>query len=122
LTPHPQRILCVDDDPDTCSMLCALLGLVGCEASTAGTPQEALELIAAARFDLYLLDYWLPGGGGVGLCRSIRESDPSTPVVFYSGAAHASEREEALAAGAQAYLVKPADVALLLETVRRLLP
>jgi CheY-like chemotaxis protein len=121
LTPHPQRILCVDDDPDTCSMLCALLGLVGCETSTAGTAQEALEAIAGGRFDLYLLDNWLPGGGGVELCRRIRESDPSTPIVFYTGAAQESEREEALAAGAQDYLVKPGDVALLVETVRRLL-
>jgi CheY-like chemotaxis protein len=121
LTPHPKRILCVDDDPDTCSMLCALLGLIGCQTSSAGTAQEALGLIAAGRFDLYLLDNWLPGGGGVELCRLLRDSDPSTPIVFYSGAALESEREEALAAGAQAYLVKPGDVALLVETVRRLL-
>jgi CheY-like chemotaxis protein len=121
LTPHPKRILCVDDDPDTCSMLCALLGLIGCQAFTAGTAAEALELIAAGRFDLYLLDNWLPGGGGVELCRRIRDSDPSIPIVFYSGAALESEREEALAAGAQAYLVKPGDVSLLVETVRRLL-
>ncbi len=102
-------------------MLCALLGLIGCHASTAGTAHEAMEMIAAGRFDLYLLDNWLPGGGGVQLCRWIRESDPSTPIVFYSGAALESEREEALAAGAQAYLVKPADVAALVETVGRLL-
>lgn len=102
-------------------MLCALLGLIGCRASAAGTAAEALGLIAAGRFDLYLLDNWLPGGGGVGLCRRIRETDPSTPIVFYSGAALESEREEALAAGAQAYMVKPGDVSLLVKTVRRLL-
>lgn len=103
-------------------MLGALLGLIDCHVSTAETAHEALAMIAAESFDLYLLDNWLPGGGGVELCRKIRESDPSTPIVFYSGAAHESEREEALAAGAQAYLVKPDDVAILLETVRRLLP
>jgi DNA-binding response OmpR family regulator len=103
-------------------MLCALLGLINCHASTAGTAHGALEMIDGERFDLYLLDNWLPGGGGVELCRRIREIDASTPIVFYSGAARESEREEALAAGAQAYLVKPADVAVLVETVRRLLP
>ena len=72
-------------------------------------PAEALELIARGRFDLYLLDNWLPGGSGVELCREIRRSDPSTPIVFYSGAGLDFEREEALAAGAQAYLVKPGD-------------
>ena len=121
LRSHPKRVLCVDDDPDTCSMLCGLLGLIDCHASGVGTAAEALAQIARGRFDLYLLDNWLPGGGGVELCRKIRESDPSTPIVFYSGAGLESEREEALAAGAQVYLVKPADVAVLVETVRRLL-
>jgi DNA-binding response OmpR family regulator len=121
MPPQLKRILCVDDDEDTCSMLCGLLGLIDCEVVTALTAAEALELIERDRFDLYLLDNWLPGGSGVQLCRDIRRSDASTPIVFYSGAALEPEREEALKAGAQAYLVKPGDVASLLETVRRLL-
>lgn len=121
MPPHSKRILCVDDDDDTCSMLAGLLGLINCQAVTATTAAEALELIAGWRFDLYLLDNWMPGGSGVELCREIRRSDPSTPIVFYSGAALESEREEALQAGAQAYMVKPGDVAILVETVRQLL-
>ena len=121
MPPHAGRILCVDDDEDTCQMLSGLLGLIDCQATTAATAAQALELIARGQFDLYLLDNWLPGGGGVELCREIRRADTSTPVVFYSGAGLESEREEALAVGAQAYLVKPGDIALLVETVRRLL-
>ena len=102
-------------------MLSGLLGLIDCQTATATTAAEALELIGRERFDLYLLDNWLPGGSGVELCRKIRESDTSTPIVFYSGAGLDSEREEALAAGAQAYLIKPGDAAALVETVRRLL-
>jgi len=120
MLPHAVRVLCVEDDQDTCTMLVGLLGLVHCQVFTAGTTAEALELIARGRFDLYLLDNWLPGGSGVELCRRIRQSEPSTPIVFYSGAGLESEREEALAAGAQAYLIKPGDIALLVETVRRL--
>jgi DNA-binding response OmpR family regulator len=118
---HATRVLCVEDDADTCMMLRDLLGLIDCEVTSAATAAEASELIARGRFDLYLLDNWLPGGSGVELCREIRRSDPSTPIVFYSGAGLDSERDEALAAGAQAYLVKPGDVSLLVETVRRLL-
>lgn len=121
MQPHPRRVLCVDDDEDTCAMLCGLLGLIDCRVTTAATAAEALGLIGRGRFDLYLLDNWLPGGSGVELCRKIRRTDPSTPVVFYSGAELDSEREEALAAGAQVYLVKPGDAAALVETVRRLL-
>lgn len=119
---HTQRIFCVDDDEDTCAMLSGLLGLIDCEVVTAATSAEALDLIARRRFDLYLLDNWMPGGSGVELCRRIRRSDPSTPVIFYTGAGLESERDEALAAGAHAYLLKPGDVALLVETVERLLP
>lgn len=121
LRPHAKRVLCVDDDEDTCSMLRSLLGLVGCEVCSAATAAEALDRIAGERFDLYLLDNWLPGGSGVDLCRRIREADASTPIVFYSGAGQEWEREEGLAAGAQAYLRKPAEVAALVETVTRLL-
>lgn len=116
-----RRVLCVEDDEETCKMLSSLLGLINCETSTAETVAEALDKIATERFDLYLLDNWLPGGSGVELCRKIRETDTSTPIIFYSGAALESEREEALAACAQAYLVKPLDVSLIIETVKKLL-
>jgi len=120
--PRPtRRVLCVEDDEETCNMLCGLLGLINCETMTAANTKDALEKIATERFDLYLLDNWLPGGSGVELCRKIRETDSSTPIVFYSGAALDSEREEALAAGAQAYLIKPLDVAALVETIKNLL-
>jgi two-component system response regulator MprA len=103
-------------------MISSLLGLIGCEVVSANTAGQALDNIRAGRFDLYLLDNWLPGGSGVEVCRRIRESgDLTTPVVFYSGAGSSGERREALEAGAQAYLVKPGDVGLLVETVRRLL-
>ena len=121
MPPHSRRVLCVDDDEDTCTMLCGLLGLIDCQVVTAATAGEALALIARSRFDLYLLDNWLPGGSGVELCREIRKSDPSARIVFYSGAGLESEREEALAAGAQSYLVKPGDAAFLLETVNQYL-
>ena len=121
MTAHTRRVLCVDDDEGTCTMLCGLLGLIDCRAETAATAAQALEMLTRQRFDLYLLDNWLPGGSGIELCREIRRSDPSTPIIFYTGAGLDSEREEGLAAGAQAYLVKPGDAAALVETVRRLL-
>ena len=102
-------------------MLCGLLGLIDCQVVTTATAGEALALLARSRFDLYLLDNWLPGGSGVELCREILRTDPSARIVFYSGAGLESEREEALAAGAQSYLVKPGDAAYLLETVNQLL-
>jgi DNA-binding response OmpR family regulator len=121
MTPHGRRVLCADDDPDTCDMVSALLGLIGCEVVTTQTVGEAAERIRSERFDLYVLDNWLPGGSGVELCKAIREAGDPSPVVFYSGAAYDTDRREAFEAGAQAYLIKPGDIGRLVETVRSLL-
>jgi DNA-binding response OmpR family regulator len=121
MNPHPKRVLCVDDDEDTCTLMSSLLDLISCETVQAGTFEEGKRKIAEGRYDLYLLDNWLPGGSGIELCRLIREDDKTTPVIFYSGAAYESDRREAIAAGAQAYLVKPGDISKLIETVKRFL-
>jgi DNA-binding response OmpR family regulator len=61
------------------------------------------------KFDAYLLDNWLPEVAGPELCRQLREFDPNTPVIFYSAAAYITDKQNALEAGAQSYVVKPAD-------------
>jgi DNA-binding response OmpR family regulator len=121
MNPHQKRILCVEDDKDTCAMISSLLALINCEVTCAGTATEARDRIRAEHFDLYILDNWLPGGSGVDLCIEVRENDSSTPIMFYTGAGHESEREQAMAAGAQAYLVKPSEIAKLMEVVKQLL-
>ena len=121
MSSHQKHILCVEDDDEICLLISNLLGLINCEVTTAQSVGEALNKIESEKFDLYLLDNWLPGGSGLELCRRIRETDRETPIVFYSGAGYETEKQEALEAGAQAYLVKPADVSLLVPTIRELL-
>ncbi len=121
MSPHSKRILCAEDDQETSAMLSNLLRLINLEVVTAMSFEEARDKIGSEHFDLYLLDNWLPGGSGVELCKSIRESQRAAPVVFYSGAAYHSDKEEAIEAGAQAYLIKPSDIGMLVETVKRLL-
>src|SRR4051812_41878188 len=110
MPPHKKHVLCVEDDDETCLLICNLIGLINCQVTTVQSVGEALEKIKSEKFDLYLLDNWLPGGSGVELCRKIRETDSQTPVIFYSGAAYDSDKQEALRAGAQVYLVKPSDI------------
>ena len=118
--PAKRRILCVDDDEDTCFMLTHLLKQENYETKTVRTISEALEMARSESFNLYILDEWFPREAGVGLCRKIREFDPHTPIIFYSGAAFDSDRAEALYAGAQAFVAKP-YVDELIATVHRLL-
>jgi len=51
----------------------------------------------------------------------LRKFDNDTPILFYSGAAYEQDKRAALAAGAQAYLTKPADNEKLVEEVSRLI-
>ena len=115
-----ERILCVDDNEDTCFLLSTMLGRAGLEAVSAPDAPEALRLIEGGRFDLYVVDGQMPGLSGPTLCEQIRAADARTPIVVFSGRGELSDREAAERAGANAYVVKP-DVLELVETVRRLL-
>lgn len=114
----PDRVLCVDDDPDTCEVLTVLLSLLGYVVISSTSPEEGLELIQFGGFALIILDNMFTHMPGVELCRRIRRFDGRTPVVFYSGAGLAKDQEAGIAAGAQAYVVKP-DIGGLLQVVTR---
>jgi DNA-binding response OmpR family regulator len=104
--PRP-RVLCVDDDEDSRVMLTTLLRLALIEAKAVGTAAQALSSIQAERFDLYLLDSRLPDLDGFELCRRIRDFDPQTPILFFSGAAYEADKKRGIEAGADAYVIKP---------------
>jgi DNA-binding response OmpR family regulator len=114
------RILCVDDHLDTSEMLQLLLAEEDYEVRTAGTIEEASALAKSEEFDLYVLDKRLPDGTGVDLCKTLNLLTPGVPCIFYSGDAYAIHREEALQAGAAAYVAKP-NLDTLIEAVRELL-
>jgi DNA-binding response OmpR family regulator len=113
--PRP-RLLFVDDDRDSCEMLSMLLDHSRIETKTVASGKEALHLMQAERFDLYLLDVWLPDFDGFELCQRMRTIDPHTPIVFFSGAAYIEDHYKGLAAGATAYVSKP-DIDVLLQTI-----
>ena len=114
-----KRILCVEDDLDSCEMLQVLLS--DYEVITANTVGEGLRLANAERFDLYLLDSRYPDGTGADLCRQLRRFDGQTPVLFHSGMDGESDINEAIRAGAQGYLVKPIAVDELQGSIKHLL-
>lgn len=114
------NILYVEDDFDTRELVRTVLGMENFQVTLAQNCDEAMLLARVMRFDLYMMDNWMPGGSGIALCKQLRELDPATPILFYSGAAYDRDIREALAAGAQAYLTKPTDIDTLVETIARL--
>ena len=117
------RILCVDDDAENREMIETMLRVSNAdfELVTAASSEEGLRLAAAQRFDLYLLDYRLARMTGVEVCRALRQTDADTPIMFFTCEAREPERQEAMEAGADAYLVKPDDLKKLTGTVTQLL-
>ena len=113
------RILCVDNDQDTCEMITLLLGQAGYEVIVAMTIADGLTLARKEHFDLILLDWFFGDGTGLELCRMIRTFDSQTVILFYSGVVDKAEIKQAISAGAQGFLVKPIGIEDLVQTVSR---
>lgn len=115
------NILFVEDDADTRELVTFVLAMNNYNVVAAENCDDALMLARSSQFDLYLIDNWMSGCSGVELCGKLREFNPGTPILFYSGAAFENDMQQAFAAGAQGYLVKPVDNDELIEQVSRLI-
>jgi two-component system, OmpR family, manganese sensing response regulator len=69
-------------------------------------------------YDLLILDWMLPGASGLEICRELRRSGRSTPVLFLTAKDTIDDRVAGLDAGADDYLVKPFELRELLARVR----
>jgi DNA-binding response OmpR family regulator len=117
--PKKKRILVVEDLDDERNLLSLVLGEY--DVAVAGDYDEGFRMAKKQYFDLYALGDRIPGGTGLELCLRIREFDPNTPILLYSGQAPSGYHSEALSSGAQAYFAKPVEVQEVLGTVRKLL-
>ena len=111
-------VLCIDDDEDFRVMLVTRLRYELIEARAVGTAAEAISSTQTERFDLYVVDSQLTDLDGFDLCRRIRDVDPDTPILFFSGAADEAERKRGIEAGANDYVIKP-DLDGLLGSIKR---
>lgn len=118
-TSPSKRVLCVEDDRDTCEMLRFVM--TEYEFVAVHSIEAAEEEIATRPFDLFLMDNWLPDGSGTEFCQKIRRSGLTAPIIFTSAIGQQAEIERALAAGADRYLVKPYEPETLVRTIKELL-
>ena len=121
LNKNTPRVLYIEDHDDTRELVTLVLEQRCFEVVTGSTIASGIALAASDRFDLYLLDSWLPDGSGLDLCRQIREFDKTTPILFYSAAAYEIDRDQAMRCGAQAYLIKPSQPSELCNLVTKLI-
>ena len=124
MTESKSRILCVEDNRDSREMIATLLRETdnSYDVTAVETAAEALALCAKNRYDLYILDIWLPGMDGVELCRRLRDRGVSEPIMFFSAmGVQTKDRDYVLSAGANEFLIKSVDLDKFTATVSRLL-
>jgi chemotaxis protein histidine kinase CheA len=100
------KVLVVDDSRGVRQIVGSALSSSGFDVELAGSPTEALSVLAEIEFDAIVLDYVLPTMDGATLAGRIRELGLTVPIVILSGAATADDQEKARRAGADAYLDK----------------
>jgi two-component system, OmpR family, response regulator len=102
-----ERLLLVDDEDNLRSMLEAALRYNDFEVCSAGNGRDALAMIDDVEPDLILLDVMLPDLDGFEVCRRLRSSGSTTPVVFLTARDTTDEKVRGLTLGGDDYLVKP---------------
>ena len=115
-----RRILLVEDNPDTITVMRKLLTSFGYDVRTADSVAAALQAARAERFDLMLCDIGLPDGSGLDLMRQLARLQPLKAIAL-SGYGMEEDIQRSHEAGFLAHLTKPVDLGLLQATLERVL-
>ena len=118
MSPEQNRLLIVDDDPELLRFLMEELSDAGHHCTGCDNGQDALLRWRQEQFDLVVLDWTLPDFSGVELCRRLRSSGNTTPVLMLTARDDVDERVQALDAGVDDYLTKPFNLKELHARVR----
>ena len=112
------QLLIVDDDPELLQFLLEELSQDGIVCQGANCGAEALLLLRQQRFDLVVLDWNLPDFNGIEICRRLRSSGDTTPVLMLTAHHDLEDRVQALDLGADDYITKPFELPELHARVR----
>lgn len=115
------RILIVEDEAHLAQGLQFNLQAEGHEAAVAGDGETALEMLRGRGFDAVVLDVMLPGKNGFDVAEDLRAAGNFIPVLMLTARGRAEDVVRGFAAGADDYLSKPFDLAVLLARLNALL-
>ncbi len=121
LVSEKERILVVDDAPDTLELVQRNLSAADYEVMTAMNASDAIRILETVPVDLVITDYKMPQVSGLDLTRHVRENLKDTEVMMITGYPTIQGAVTAVKLGAQEYLTKPFTDEELLSSVRRIL-
>ncbi len=117
-------ILIIEDNFDLAKVLSRRLQFEGYTAQMAADATQGVAIARKEKPDLIILDWMLPGGGGLAVLKRLRQMPETTniPVIVLTGMRDPESKEKALAAGVSEYLEKPYDPGVLLKCIEKAIP
>jgi len=118
-----KRILVVDDEEDIVALVRIRLEAEGYEVLVASDGQQALDTAKKEMPNLIILDLMLPKIDGYKVCRMLKfdERYKKIPIILFTARSQSSDKDLGMEVGADAYLTKPFDSKVLLDSIKRLL-
>ena len=112
-----ENILIVDDEKAILDMMAETVSRWGYNPITAEDSASAIEKIHNSPIDLLLTDLRLPDKNGIDLIKEIKEVDPTSKAILFTGYSGIDNAIDAFKAGVSDYLVKPVDLSELHEKI-----
>ncbi len=117
----PPRVLIADDEPDVRTLLREVCVARGFETMVVADGSSAIEALrASGPFDVVISDIQMPGADGFAVLDAARALSPDCPVILITGYGTHETHDRSLAAGAAAFLVKPASIVAIGDVLDRL--
>ena len=118
------KIMVIDDDVKSLELMEAILVPRGYEVITTNNPLQAVALITVEKPDIVLLDVMMPVLDGYSVLSEIKKTKQisNIPVVMLTALGFELNKELAQNLGAAGYITKPVELAVLMQTVSRVLP
>jgi two-component system OmpR family response regulator len=124
MTPTPDHVLLVDDDPEIRQLTAKYLEQNNVQCSTAANSHEMRRMLQMQRVDLLVLDVMIPGEDGLTICRDLRAAGSAfaqLPILMLTARTDDADRILGLEMGADDYLGKPFVPRELLARIRAIL-
>lgn len=115
------RVLVVEDQQEIAELIKINLHELSLVVDTAGSGEEAMQMLEKTDYSLVLLDIMLPGISGLDVCRKLRDSKPEQAILMLTSRDSETDRVVGIELGADDYMTKPFSVRELQARVRGLL-
>jgi signal transduction histidine kinase/CheY-like chemotaxis protein len=115
------RVLLVEDDTATLTLLATVLGRFGATVTAASSAADAEAALLTFDPQILVTDIEMPGNDGVTLLHLLRATSATLPAIAVSGYADDASRDRVLAAGFNGFVAKPLDPTLLADEIERAL-